>query len=100
MAKAKKLPSGQWRTPEYSHTEKVNGKDKRIYESSATLSPTTIQNYEKIRKHSFQEIMDIKIKDITNEIFQNSVNIEIERPSAKVKSPKKYHLNQSKIIMC
>lgn len=33
MAKAKKLPSGQWRTLVYSHTEKVNGKDKRIYES-------------------------------------------------------------------
>jgi len=33
MAKAKKLPSGQWRTLIYSHTEKVDGKDKRIYES-------------------------------------------------------------------
>lgn len=33
MAKAKKLPSGQWRTLVYSHTEKINGKDKRIYES-------------------------------------------------------------------
>lgn len=33
MAKAKKLPSGAWRTLVYSHTEKVDGKDKRIYES-------------------------------------------------------------------
>lgn len=33
MAKAKKLPSGQWRTLVYSHTEKVNGKPVRKYES-------------------------------------------------------------------
>ncbi|MGO5051467.1 site-specific integrase [Lachnospiraceae bacterium LCP25S3_G4] len=38
MAKAKKLPSGQWRTLVYSHTEKSidkdgKTKDKRIYES-------------------------------------------------------------------
>lgn len=33
MAKAKKLPSGQWRTLAYSHTEIINGKPKRKYES-------------------------------------------------------------------
>ncbi len=33
MAKAKKLPSGQWRTLVYSHTEKVDGKSVRKYES-------------------------------------------------------------------
>ena len=33
MATAKKLPSGQWRTLAYSHTETVDGKQKRIYES-------------------------------------------------------------------
>ncbi len=33
MAKAKQLPSGQWRTLVYSHTEIINGKKKRIYES-------------------------------------------------------------------
>ena len=33
MAKAKQLPSGKWRTRVYSHTEIVNGKEKRIYES-------------------------------------------------------------------
>jgi len=33
MAKAKKLPSGQWRTLVYSHAERVNGKDVRRYES-------------------------------------------------------------------
>lgn len=33
MAKAKKLPSGQWRTLVYSHTEYVDGKPKRRYES-------------------------------------------------------------------
>jgi len=33
MAKAKKLPSGQWRTLVYSHTEYIDGKPKRKYES-------------------------------------------------------------------
>lgn len=33
MAKAKQLPSGQWRTLVYSHTEIVDGRKKRIYES-------------------------------------------------------------------
>ncbi len=33
MANAKKLPSGQWRTLVYSHTEIVDGKPKRRYES-------------------------------------------------------------------
>ena len=33
MAKAKQLPSGQWRTLVYSHTEIIDGKKKRIYES-------------------------------------------------------------------
>lgn len=33
MAKAKKLPSGAWRVQVYSHTEIVNGKEKRIYKS-------------------------------------------------------------------
>ncbi len=33
MANAKKLPSGQWRTLVYSHTEIVDGKPKRKYES-------------------------------------------------------------------
>lgn len=33
MAKAKQLPSGQWRTLVYSHTENIDGKKKRIYES-------------------------------------------------------------------
>ncbi len=33
MANAKKLPSGQWRTLVYSHTEIVDGKPKTRYES-------------------------------------------------------------------
>lgn len=33
MARAKQLPSGQWRTLVYSHTDIVNGKKVRRYES-------------------------------------------------------------------
>ena len=32
MAKAKKLPSGNWSVQAYSHTVTVNGKQKRVYE--------------------------------------------------------------------
>lgn len=32
MAKAKKLPSGNWSVQAYSHTVTINGKQKRVYE--------------------------------------------------------------------
>ena len=38
MATAKKLPSGPWRALVYSHTETIDGKQKRIYESFTALT--------------------------------------------------------------
>ena len=60
MAKAKKLPSGQWRTLVYSHTETVDGKAKRIYESftadskkeSEYLAAEFAQNKERLKNHA------------------------------------------------
>lgn len=144
MAKAKKLPSGQWRTQVYSHSIPLydgdgnpiidkNGKqkEKRIYESftadgkkeseymaaefalnkkrkarpenltlseaidkyinskDAILSPKTVSEYRKMKKVAFKDIMDIKVKDITEEFLQEAVNREAKRNNEKAtKNPK------------
>lgn len=144
MAKAKKLPSGQWRTQVYSHsiplydedgnpiTDK-NGKqkEKRIYESftadgkkeseymaaefalnkkrkarpenltlseaidkyinskDAILSPKTVSEYRKMKKVAFKDIMDLKVKDITEDRLQEAINREAKRNNEKAtKNPK------------
>nr|DAW47658.1 MAG TPA: Integrase [Caudoviricetes sp.] len=76
MAKAKKLPSGQWRTLVYSHTEKINGKDKRIYESftadtkkeSEYLAAEFSLNRKriKVQKITFEEAATAYINDKDN----------------------------------
>lgn len=43
------------------------------------LSPSSIYRYEKIRKSSFQSIMDIPLSRITGNILQQAVNNEMER---------------------
>ncbi|QIB68224.1 tyrosine-type recombinase/integrase [Aminipila butyrica] len=132
MANAKRLPSGAWRTLVFSHTAKVDGKDKRVYESFTSwdkdeseflaaefklthkkkksnnndltvsetidkyltmrelLSPTTIEGYRKIKKYAFQNIMNVKVKNLDNENMQIAINDEAKRISLKgtVISPK------------
>jgi integrase len=122
MAKAKKLPSGQWRALVYDYTD-ASGKrhyesftadtkkeaeymaadfamnkkriskprnltlkeaiDEYIQNSDAILSPTTIQGYKKIKRNSYQELMDIPLKNLTNELLQAAVNNESKRPSKR-----------------
>lgn len=119
MAKAKKLPSGNWNIQVYSHTDSAG---KRYYESFTAptkkeaeflaaefkmererlsdcnrwtlgeaidnyielkrpvLSPTTIEGYERIRKYSFQEIMDIPIRKLNEDTLSRAVQAEMERP--------------------
>ena len=43
------------------------------------LSPSSIYRYEKIRKRSFQNIMDIALPKITNNLLQQAVNEEMGR---------------------
>lgn len=43
------------------------------------LSPSSIYRYEKIRKRSFQSIMDIALPKITNNLLQQAVNEEMDR---------------------
>ena len=143
MAKAKKLPSGNWRVLVYSHSVNEldsngnviydkNGKPKkkRIYESFTSddptlkgkkeaeylaaefafikkkkskpvnltlseaidkyiedsnmlLSPTTIQGYKKIKRNSYQELMDIPLKNLSQDLLETAVNNETRRPSKR-----------------
>ena len=53
--------------------------DKYIELKRPVLSPSSIYRYEKIRKSSFQGIMDIHLSRITNTILQQAVNDEMKR---------------------
>jgi len=54
--------------------------DQYISDRSAILSPTTIRTYKQQRACYFQEIMDTKIKNLTDRLVQIAIN----RESAKV----------------
>ncbi len=122
MAKAKKLPSGQWRTLVYDFTDNSGKRhyesftadtkkeseylaaefslnknkkskpvnftlseaiDEYIKNSDAVLSPTTIQGYKKIQHSSYGTLMDVPLKNITQELLQAAVNEEAKRPPQK-----------------
>lgn len=78
MAKAKKLPSGQWRTLVYSHTEKVNGKDKRIYESftADTKKESEYLAAEfSLNKKKKSKPMDMTVGEAIDKYLNNKSNI-------------------------
>jgi integrase len=127
MAKAKQLPSGNFNIKPYSHTEIINGKKHRVYESftaeskkeaeylaaefslnkkrksnprnmtvgeavdkyieskDGILSPTTISGYKKIRKNNLEKLMDMSLRDITNEVIQKEINNESKKVSPRTK---------------
>lgn len=111
MAKAKKLPSGNWRVQVYVGI--VDGKkkmesvtaptkkeaeylasqlaykykahnsndltlgeayDKYIENKSNVLSPNTIREYKRSRKHDLQELMPVKLSHLTQESIQKAIN--------------------------
>ena len=43
---------------------------------SATLSPTTLDSYRKIRCHAFPDLVDRSVKDLTDQEIQVSINAE------------------------
>lgn len=53
--------------------------DKYIELKRPVLSPSSIYRYEKIRKSSFQSIMDLPLSRITSNILQEAINAEIKR---------------------
>lgn len=76
--------------PDYGNMTLTQAIDEYI-ESRVALkrSPTTIQDYRCIQKNGFQDLMDMKLKDIDEMILQEAINIEARRPSnVRTKNPK------------
>lgn len=57
--------------------------EKYIDQHRTTLSPTTIKDYDTIKKNGFQDIMLMKIKDFDEDILQDAINRESKRISRK-----------------
>lgn len=57
--------------------------DEYIDNRENILSPSTIQGYRKIRRTTFQSIMDIPVDKIDNAILQKAINEESKRLSPK-----------------
>lgn len=63
--------------------------EKYIDQHRTTLSPTTIKDYDTIKKNGFQDIMLMKIKDFDEDILQDAINRESKRISRKrTRNPK------------
>lgn len=57
--------------------------DRYIESKDAVLSPSTVAGYKRMRKNALQDLMPIKLSDLTQEAVQKAVN-----KMARVKSPK------------
>lgn len=68
------------------------GIDKYIEINQATLSPSTIAGYKKIKKYRFSELMDVPMKKIDSDVLQAAINSEAICPLSnnpdKTVSPK------------
>lgn len=66
------------------------GVDKYIERcKSLGRSPTTIHDYETIRNHAFQDIMDRRMRDLNEDVLQSSIMTEACRASGRYKKSKK-----------
>ena len=68
--------------------------DDYIASKDGVLSPTTIQGYRKIRRLSLQGLMDIPVKNLTQQQVQAAINDECKRISTRTgkrQSPKSIH---------
>ncbi len=55
--------------------------EKYITDSSAVLSPTTIQGYKRIQKVAFKNLLDTQLCNLTNAMLSEAVNAESRRPA-------------------
>lgn len=63
--------------------------EKYITAADVSLSPKTIEEYWKIRKNSFQGIMSLQIKDLTDDILQDAIDAESRRMNKRcTKNPR------------
>ena len=68
--------------------------DDYIASKDGVLSPSTIQGYQKIRRVSMQEIMDVPVKLLTQQKVQDAINAEcktVSKRTGKKPSPKTIH---------
>lgn len=60
-----------------------------VEQKKDSLSVTTIKDYNSMKKHAFQDIMQIKLKDFNTDMLQDAVNRESKRFSNKrTRNPK------------
>lgn len=57
--------------------------DKYIESKSNILSPSTIRSYRTMRKNYMQNLMDVRVRDLTRTAIQEAVNAEAEKLSPK-----------------
>lgn len=57
----------------------VGGAVDLYIESCATLSPTTISGYKKIRRTSFPDLMNVAVSDLSASYLQAAINAEMRR---------------------
>ncbi len=63
--------------------------EKYIDQKSVALSPSTLKDYDTIKRCAFQDIMNVKIKEFNENMLQDAVNREAMRPSrVRSKNPK------------
>lgn len=63
--------------------------EKYIDQKSVALSPSTLKDYDTIKRCGFQDIMNVKIKEFNEDMLQDAVNREAMRPSrVRSKNPK------------
>lgn len=55
----------------------------RYIESCATLSPTTLSGYRKIRRNWFPDLMLLKVSVLNAEIMQKAINAELTRQTSR-----------------
>ncbi|MBQ0165351.1 MAG: tyrosine-type recombinase/integrase [Bacteroidales bacterium] len=59
----------------------------RYINLSATLSPTTLAAYRKVRDHAFPGIMDAKVSSLDDVTMQEAINEEMSRTAEKTGKP-------------
>ena len=63
--------------------------DKYIDQHSESLSPSTLKDYDTIKRNGFQDIMLLKLREFDEDILQDAINRESKRVSkGRCKNPK------------
>lgn len=57
--------------------------DLYVSSKSGDLSPSTVDGYGAIRRNAFADIMDIALKDLTDNVMQQAINIEKKKVQPK-----------------